>query len=89
MYDVEMMEMLTLIHCENKYIFELLKQSLLSKDVRELITFDSYEKEFERIMKSTEKYSPCLDCSYKNRFERMKDIVRENKDKEVVNEKTD
>ena len=32
MYDVEMMRMLNLIHMENKYIFELIKTALLSRD---------------------------------------------------------
>ena len=82
MYDVEMMQMLTLIHAENQYIFETIRAGLLSKEGREVLTFDAYDKEFERIMKSAEKYSPCLDCCYKNRFEKMKEIVRESKDGE-------
>ena len=28
-------------------------------------------------MKGLEKYSTCSECSYKNRFEKMKDIMRE------------
>ena len=77
MYDVEMMRMLNLIHMENRYIFELIKTASLSKDVQEVITFDDYDKEYKRIMKDTEKYSPCLDCSYKNRFEKIKNIAKE------------
>ena len=70
-----MMRMLNLIHMENKYIFELIKTALLSRDIQEVITFDDYDKEYKRIMKDAEKYSPCLDCSYKNRYERFKDII--------------
>jgi len=77
MYDVEMMQMLNLIHAENQYIFEIVRTGLLSKEGREKVTFDDYEKEYERIMKNLEKYSPCLDCGYKNRFEKMKDVMRE------------
>lgn len=83
MYDVEMMRMLNLIHMENRYIFELIKTALLSKDVQEVITFDDYDKEYKRIMKDVEKYSPCLDCSYKNRYERFKDILKEKSEDEV------
>ena len=83
MYDVEMMRMLNLIHMENRYIFELIKTASLSKDVQEVITFDDYDKEYKRIMKDTEKYSPCLDCSYKNRCERFKDIIKEKPEDEV------
>ena len=79
MYDVEMMRMLNLIHAENQYIFEIVRAGFLSKEEQEVISFDAYEKEYERIMKDVEKYSPCLDCSYKNRFEKMKDIARERK----------
>ena len=81
MYDVEMMQMLTLIHAENQYIFEVLRCGLLSKEEKEKVTFDAYDREFERIMKRLEKYSPCHDCSYKNRFEKMKDSVRDNGEK--------
>ena len=81
MYDIEMMQMLTLIHAENQYIFEVIRAGLLSKEGREALTFDAYDKEFERIMKRLEKYSPCPDCSYKNRFEKMKNIVRDKGDK--------
>lgn len=77
MYDVEMMRILNLIHAENQYIFEVVRAGLLSKEEQEKVTFDAYEKEYERIMKDVEKYSPCLDCGYKNRFEKMKDIVKE------------
>lgn len=77
MYDVEMMQMLTLIHAENQYIFEIIRAGLLSKEGREALTFDTYDKEFDKIMKRLEKYSPCLDCSYKSRFEKMKNIVKE------------
>lgn len=59
MYDVEMMRMLTLIHAENRYIFEMLRTGLFPKEEREKITFDAYEKEYERITKSLEKYSSC------------------------------
>lgn len=83
MYDVEMMRMLNLIHMENKYIFELIKTALLSRDIQEMITFDDYDKEYKRIMKDTEKHSPCLDCSYKNRYERFKDIIKEKPEDEV------
>ena len=51
MYDVEMMQMLNLIHAENQYIFEILRAGLLSN------------------------------CSYKNRFEKMKDIIKEKDEK--------
>lgn len=85
MYDVEMMQMLNLIHVENQYIFEILRASLLTKDVRDEVTFDDYDKEYKRIIKSLEKYSPCLDCNYKNRFEKMKDILKErDKDEETT-----
>lgn len=83
MYDVEMMRMLNLIHMENRYIFELIKTALLSEDVQKAITFDAYEKEYRRIMKDVEKYSPCLDCSYKNRYEKFKDIIKEKPEDEV------
>ena len=49
MYDVEMMQMLNLIHAENQYIFEILKSSLLSKEVRDDITFDDYDKELKEL----------------------------------------
>ena len=83
MYDVEMMRMLNLIHVENQYIFELIRVGLFLKEDREAITFDAYEKEYKRIMKDVEKYSPCLDCSYKNRYERFKDIIKEKPKDEV------
>ena len=83
MYDVEMMRMLNLIHAENQYIFELVRAGLFLKEDREAITFDTYEKEYKRIMKDVEKYSPCLDCSYKNRYERFKDIIKEKPEDEV------
>ena len=86
MYDVEMMQMLNLIHAENQYIFEILKSSLLSKEVRDDITFDDYDKEYKRIIKSLEKYSSCLDCNYKNRFEKIKNIKKE-RNKEQSKEK--
>lgn len=76
MYDVEMMRMLNLIHAENQYIFELVRAGLFLKEDRETITFDAYEKEYKRIMKDVEKYSPCLDCSYKNRFERLETLQK-------------
>ena len=38
-----MMRMLNLIHMENKYIFELIKTALLSRDFQEMITFDDYD----------------------------------------------
>lgn len=81
MYDVEMMQMLTLIHAENQYIFEILRTGLVYEENREKITFDAYDREFERIMKSIDKYSVCSDCSYKNRFEKMKNIVTDKGDK--------
>lgn len=34
-------------------------------------------------MKSVEKYSPCLDCSYKNRFEKIRNIAKERNKDEV------
>ena len=77
MYDIEMIEMLNLIHLENHNIFEMLRTGLFSKEGREEVTFDFYEKEYKRIMKKLERYSSCPDCSYKNRFEKMKNIVRE------------
>lgn len=81
MYDVEMMQMLTLIHAENQYIFEILRTGLVFEENREKVTFDAYDREFERIMKRLENYSACSNCSYKNRFEKMKDIVRDKGDK--------
>ena len=81
MYDVEMMQMLNLIHAENQYMFEILRASLLSNDVKDTITFDDYDKEYKRIIKSLERYSYCSDCSYKNRFEKMKDIIKEKDEK--------
>ena len=77
MYDEEMMQMLNLIHMENRYIFEVLRNGLLSRESQEKITFDAYEDEYKRIIKNIEKYSSCIDCSYKNRFEKMKNIVKE------------
>ena len=82
MYDVEMMQMLNLIHAENQYIFEILRASLLAKDMKDNVTFDDYDKKYKRIIKSLERYSYCSDsycsdCSYKNRFEKMKDIIKE------------
>ena len=83
MYDVEMMRMLNLIHAENQYIFEIFRMGFLSKEEREKVTFDAYEKEYKRIMEDVEKYSPCLDCSYKNRYKRFKDILKEKSEDEV------
>ena len=83
MYDVEMMRMLNLIHVENQYIFELVRAGLFLKEDRETITFDAYEKEYKRIMKDVEKYSPCFDCSYKNRFEKIRNIAKERSKDEV------
>ena len=83
MYDVEMMRMLNLIHVENQYIFELIRVGLFLKEDRETITFDAYEKEYKRIMKDVEKYFPCLDCSYKNRFEKIRNITKERNKDEV------
>lgn len=77
MYDVEMMRMLNLIHAENQYIFEILKTGLLSKEAQEKITFNAYEKEYKRIMKSIEKNSPCINCGYKSRFEKITNIAKE------------
>ena len=85
MYDVEMMQMLNLIHAENQYMFEILRASLLSNDVKDAITFDDCDKEYKQIIKSLERYSYCSDCSYKNRFEKMKDIIKEkNKEDETT-----
>ena len=81
MYDVEMMQMLNLIHAENQHIFEILRACLLSNDVKDAVTFDDYDKEYKRIIKSLERYSYCSDCSYKNRFEKMKDIIKEKDEK--------
>lgn len=84
MYDVEMIQMLNLIHAENQYMFEILRASLLSNDVKDAITFDDCDKEYKRIIKSLERYSYCSDCSYKNRFEKMKEIIKEkNKEDET------
>ena len=81
MYDIEMMQMLNLVHMENRYIFELIKTALLSREIQEVVTFDDYDKEYKRIIKSLERYSYCSDCSYKNRFEKMKDIIKEKDEK--------
>ena len=83
MYDIEMMQMLNLVHMENRYIFELIKTALLSREIQEVVTFDDYDKEYKRIIKSLERYSYCSDCSYKNRFEKMKDIRKEKSEDEV------
>lgn len=83
MYDVEMMQMLTLVHAENQMIFEIVRSGLLFGKAHEEITFKPYEDAYKDIMKSLEKYSPCPNCSYKNRFEKMKEIVR---DKEKTDE---
>ena len=56
MYDVKMMQMLNLIHAENQYMFKILRASLLSNDVKDTITFDDYDKEYKRIIKSLERY---------------------------------
>lgn len=78
MYDAEMMQMLNLIHAENRMIFELVKANMvINEEGRKKITFDTYEEEYKRIMKNLEKYSPCVDCSYKNRFEKMKELTKE------------
>ena len=37
MYDVEMMQMLKLIHAENQCIFEILRTGLLSNDVKDAV----------------------------------------------------
>ena len=79
MYDVEMMRMLTLIHAENAMIFEMIR-CIAPIDIKK-ITFDAYEKEYENILKSLERYGTCSDCSYKNRLEKMMDIVRDKGDK--------
>ena len=77
--------MLNLIHAENQCIFEILRGGLLSNDMKDAITFNDYDKEYKRIMKSLERYSYCSDCSYKNRFEKMKDIIKEkNKEDETT-----
>lgn len=76
MYDAEIMGMLCLIHSENQIIFEL-QRTNLTKEEREQITFEPYQKFYDEIMKRVEKQSPCLECSYKNRFERMKDILKD------------
>ena len=81
MYDIEMMQMLNLVHMENRYIFELIKTALLSREIQEVVTFDDYDKEYKRIIKSLERYSYCSDCSYKNRFEKMKNIIKEKDEK--------
>ena len=81
MYDVETMKMLNLIHLENQYIFEMLRYNLLPKEVREDITFDIYNKEYEQIINSLERYSYCSDCSYKNCFEKMREIIKEKDEK--------
>ena len=65
MYDEEMMQMLTIIHAENQYMFEILRANLLSNDVKDAITFDDYDIEYKRIIKSLKRYSYCSDCSYK------------------------
>ena len=78
MYDAEMMQMLNLIHMENQYIFEIVRAGLFLE--KESITFDPYQKEYERIMKSVEKCSPCLDCSYKSQLDKIKSITRENRE---------
>ena len=77
MYDVEMMQMLNLIHAENQYMFEILRASLLAKDMKDGVTFDDYDKEYKRIIKSLERHSYCSDCSYKNRFEKTRNIIKE------------
>ena len=69
------------IHAENQYMFEILRANLLSNDVKDAITFDDYDKEYKRIIKSLERYSYCSDCSYKNRFEKMKNIIKEKDEK--------
>ena len=83
MYDEEIIHMLNINQAENQYIFEIVRAGLLLKEERETITFDAYQKEYERIMKSVEKYSPCLDCSYKNRFEKIRNITKERNKDEV------
>ena len=81
MYDIEMMQMLRLIHLENQYIFEILKLGLLREEERKGLSFDGYDEEYNRIIKSLERYSYCSDCNYKNRFEKMKDIIKEKDEK--------
>ena len=83
MYDVEMMQMLNLIHMENRYIFKLIKTALLSREIQEVATFDNYDEEYKRIINNLDRYSYCSDCNYKNRFEKMKDIIKEKPEDEV------
>ena len=78
MYDVEIMNMLSLIHAENQIIFEL-QRSNLSEEAYEKITFKPYQDAYDDIVKRVD-----FGCSYKNRFEKMKDIL---KDKENTNGK--
>ena len=54
---------------------------LMIRMLKDAITFDDYDKEYKRIIKSLERYSYCSDCSYKNRFEKMKDIIKEKDEK--------
>ena len=76
MYDAEIMGMLSLIHSENQIIFELQRNNL-SKEAYEKITFKPYQDAYDDIMKRIEKQSPCSNCSYKNRFEKMEDILKD------------
>lgn len=73
MYDVEMMQMLSLIHHENAMIFEMVR-STAPADVKK-ITFESYQKAYDEIIESTKKYSNCSTCEYKNREEKIKELL--------------
>ena len=82
MYDLEMIRMLALIHAENAMIFEMIRY-IVPADIKK-ITFDAYEKEYEKILKSLEKYGSCSDCSYKLRLEKMIDIAKDMDDKKPI-----
>lgn len=64
MYDVEIVEMLNLIHNENKLLFEMAK-SMYEKDIADKINFKQYDNEYNRIINSLEKYGSCNECKYK------------------------
>ena len=81
MYDIEMMQMLRMIHLENQYIFEILRLGLLCEEERKRLSFDVYDEEYKRIVNSIEKYSTCNECNHKNRFEKMKEIIKERNEK--------
>lgn len=77
MFDTEIIEMLALIHAENAMIFEMVR-STVPTDAKK-ITFDAYQEAYEEIIGKAQKYSACSTCGYKNREEKIKEILKKTK----------